>query len=65
MSEQATMVSPCVGVCALDEEDVCMGCYRTGQEITNWGAMNDQQREEVMKHVGERERAAGNFMTFD
>ena len=59
------MVSPCVGVCALDEEDICMGCYRTGEEITHWGAMNDQQREEVMKKVGERERADGNFMTFD
>lgn len=65
MSEnKGTMVSPCVGVCALDEDDVCVGCYRTGQEITLWGSMTDEQRKDVMEKVGKRERAAGNFMTF-
>ena len=26
--------SPCVSLCALDIDDVCMGCQRTGQEIS-------------------------------
>lgn len=65
MSEQrGTITSPCCGVCALDAEDVCVGCYRTGEEITQWGAMSDEQRKDVLEKVGERERANGNFMTF-
>jgi len=65
MSEvNGSIVSPCVGVCALDADDLCVGCYRTGQEITQWGAMSDEQRKAILEKVGERERAAGNFMTF-
>jgi len=57
------VTSPCVSICALDENDVCLGCYRTGQEITDWGAMDNEQRQEVMQKVAERERAAMNFFS--
>lgn len=56
--------SPCVAVCALDENDVCIGCYRTGQEITDWGEMDNEQKREVLKKVAEREAESGNVMTF-
>ena len=56
--------SPCVSICALDGDDLCIGCYRTGTEISQWGAMSDEQRKAILEKVGERERAAGNFMTF-
>lgn len=54
--------SPCVHICCLDEKDVCLGCYRTGDEICQWGAMNSEQRRDVLKKVSEREQAASNFM---
>jgi predicted Fe-S protein YdhL (DUF1289 family) len=38
-----------------------MGCYRSGEEITQWGAMTEDQRRAVMQKVGERERADMNF----
>ena len=42
--------SPCVSVCALDEDDVCVGCYRTGMEISQWGRLSpDQQRQVVAR----------------
>ncbi|NVL30544.1 DUF1289 domain-containing protein, partial [Pseudomonas syringae pv. actinidiae] len=28
--------SPCVSICALDEQDICTGCQRTVSEITQW-----------------------------
>ncbi|GAA6133966.1 DUF1289 domain-containing protein [Oceaniserpentilla sp. 4NH20-0058] len=56
--------SPCVAVCALDENDVCIGCYRTGDEIMNWGTMDNTQKHSVLKNVAEREKASGNLMTF-
>ena len=29
--------SPCVRNCCLDQNDVCLGCFRTVKEITSWG----------------------------
>ena len=56
--------SPCVNICCLDEQDVCLGCYRTCDEITGWGAMNNDERKTVMKKVAEREQESGNMMKF-
>ena len=56
--------SPCVAVCALDENDVCIGCYRTGDEIMNWGTMDNTQKEAVLENVAQREKESGNLMTF-
>ncbi len=28
--------SPCLGICALDEQDLCIGCRRTLEEIARW-----------------------------
>jgi hypothetical protein len=55
--------SPCVHVCALDEQDVCIGCQRTAAEITRWGRMDNAERREVLQHCLERARAAGLLMT--
>jgi predicted Fe-S protein YdhL (DUF1289 family) len=41
--------SPCVAVCALDEDDVCLGCYRTGEEITDWFMASNEQKLEIMR----------------
>lgn len=54
--------SPCVNICALDEQDLCVGCYRTGDEIADWGRYSDEQRQQVLQRVAERERAAMNFI---
>ena len=64
-TNEAPLRSPCVSICALDENNVCLGCYRTGQEITDWGSMTNDQRREVMQLVSERERAAMNFFSVD
>ena len=37
--------SPCVKVCIIDnEERICVGCFRTISEITNWSKYTSQQR---------------------
>jgi len=48
--------SPCVSVCALDENDVCIGCQRSGDEILRWTSMTNDERREVMRKVAEREK---------
>ena len=37
MSDTAQPIkSPCIEVCALDDHNVCIGCYRTADEIIDW-----------------------------
>ena len=46
--------SPCVAVCALDEDDVCLGCYRTGEEITDWFMADQQRKREILAVAAQR-----------
>ncbi|WP_339753457.1 DUF1289 domain-containing protein [uncultured Marinobacter sp.] len=48
--------SPCVSICALDECDICVGCHRSGDEITLWTRLNNEERREVLEKVAEREK---------
>jgi hypothetical protein len=57
VAEKSEIVtSPCVGICSLDDEDVCIGCQRTGQEISSWGGMTESEKKLVLKNVAQRER---------
>ncbi len=50
--------SPCISVCVLDDDDVCMGCYRSAAEITDWVMMDDDEKREVIKRSRERFEAS-------
>ncbi|AEF54250.1 DUF1289 domain-containing protein [Marinomonas posidonica] len=54
--------SPCVNVCYLNDDDVCVGCYRTGHEISQWGRLDVASQQAVMEKVRERE-AASQFVS--
>ena len=41
--------SPCVSICALDADDICVGCFRTVREISQWGRMPSDQQREVLR----------------
>jgi len=45
------VLSPCVGICALDDDGVCLGCHRTSAEIARWIQMNDDERLRLMETV--------------
>jgi predicted Fe-S protein YdhL (DUF1289 family) len=50
--------SPCIAICALDNDDVCVGCYRTAEEITDWFMANSEQKREVLRRARERMEAS-------
>lgn len=63
MSEvEKPVKSPCVSVCALDENDVCVGCYRSANEISFWSRYSNAERREVLKASLERARKNNPFM---
>lgn len=60
MSSSRAILSPCIGVCALDAQGLCEGCHRTGAEIARWVHMGDDERLHLMDVVlPQREAARG------
>ena len=43
--------SPCIGQCCLDNENVCMGCYRLLDEIKIWAQSNNEQRIRILENT--------------
>lgn len=58
-SVEKPVPSPCISICALDEQDICTGCQRTAGEITRWGRMDNAERRQVLLLCHERAVAAG------
>ncbi|WP_299573348.1 DUF1289 domain-containing protein [uncultured Shewanella sp.] len=48
--------SPCVANCCLNENDVCLGCHRTHQEILAWHKMNYSDKTAHLADLAERAR---------
>lgn len=47
--------SPCVKLCVVHpEERICIGCYRTIEEIATWSRMTPEARRAVMADLPER-----------
>ncbi|WP_162083412.1 DUF1289 domain-containing protein [Sulfuriferula nivalis] len=53
----STIPSPCIRNCCLNEEDVCLGCFRHIDEIVNWGAAGDDERRQVLLNTVQRRNA--------
>jgi len=45
-------------VCVLDDNDICTGCFRSAEEITDWFMATAEQKREVLRRVRERRAAS-------
>lgn len=45
------VLSPCIGICNIDDDGLCAGCHRTGAEIAHWPVMNDDNRLRMLDEV--------------
>jgi uncharacterized protein len=47
--------TPCINVCVLDPlSALCIGCGRTGAEITAWSTMSEPERIAIMTELDQR-----------
>lgn len=47
--------SPCIKLCAVHPtERICIGCYRSIDEIAGWGRMTPEARREIMAELPSR-----------
>ncbi len=51
--------SPCINVCAMDEErGLCRGCHRTLDEIAHWAGYSRDEKIAVLGRLAQRKAAA-------
>ncbi|WP_421361558.1 DUF1289 domain-containing protein [Agrobacterium rosae] len=49
------METPCIDVCSLDPQNgLCIGCYRTIDEIMAWSRYTDAERRKIMGELASR-----------
>ena len=47
--------SPCVNICVIHPEArLCIGCFRTSDEIRQWSRFTSDERREIMAGLAER-----------
>ncbi|HEY8940918.1 MAG TPA: DUF1289 domain-containing protein [Cellvibrio sp.] len=51
---ESVVESPCVRNCCLNEDDICLGCFRSLGEITRWGTVDNRTREEIVVRAKQR-----------
>jgi predicted Fe-S protein YdhL (DUF1289 family) len=52
----AAVASPCVDICRLDAQGLCIGCRRTLSEIAEWSQASDARRLEILSALETRAR---------
>jgi len=47
--------TPCINICEIDRAaGICIGCGRTGDEISSWIRLTPEQRQQVMDTLAAR-----------
>jgi len=46
--------SPCINICKIEiinNEKTCVGCYRTLEQIRDWGLYSDAERDKIIEEL--------------
>ena len=43
--------SPCIGVCELGDDKICVGCGRSIAQIAAWSQMTDRERQAILDRL--------------
>jgi uncharacterized protein len=58
MAEPASPIplieSPCIGTCTVGPDGLCLGCFRSLDEIAGWMGLSADQRRAIMASLPER-----------
>lgn len=52
------MESPCVACCRLNEDKICVGCYRHMDEIVDWRKKTPQEYQQISLNIQKRKAVA-------
>lgn len=48
---------PCIRKCCLNENDVCLGCFRTYNDMLIWNAISYTEKVRLLEKAKERKKA--------
>ena len=54
-SSPRAVLSPCIQVCVLNDDQLCIGCRRRIEEIVGWPRMDRAQKLAVLSELPRRE----------
>ncbi|MDC5806993.1 DUF1289 domain-containing protein [Vibrio europaeus] len=46
--------NPCIRHCCLDKDDICLGCYRSLDEILRWSQSTNEQKQSILDVCAQR-----------
>ena len=53
---QEQVQSPCIDVCSMDDSTgLCLGCYRTMDEIQQWWDLDNLQKQALVEQANARQ----------
>lgn len=47
---------PCIRRCCLNEEDVCLGCFRTFDDMLQWNKANSTEKMKMLQKAEQRKK---------
>jgi len=49
--------SPCVDNCRLSDDNICLGCFLSSEEVNQWNRAGNQERLVILKNAYQRQKA--------
>ena len=49
--------SVCIRHCCLDKNDICIGCFRTLDEILAWHSASSEEKQQILNACQNRKKA--------
>ena len=59
-TNQNRLSSPCIRKCCLNDDNICLGCFRSINEITLWTQVDEKTRRHFLDNVESRQKILGN-----
>lgn len=56
MTNPNAIQSPCVRNCCLNPENICLGCFRSMEEICRWTQADNSTKLAILSNAAERRR---------
>jgi uncharacterized protein len=51
--------SPCQLICTYDTDHICVGCFRSAEEVANWDTYTEEKKRQVIDNTMKRREESG------
>jgi uncharacterized protein len=55
MPTTSPVQSPCVRNCCLNQQDICVGCFRSIDEIMMWSQASEMSKQKILENAAQRQ----------